>query len=50
VGFANPFAIYAIGANIHDNKVFNASNPVPAGNAVLATRPADPSQPQRINW
>jgi hypothetical protein len=50
VGFANPFAIYAIGANIHDNKVFNASNPIPAGNTVLATRPADPPQPQRVTW
>jgi hypothetical protein len=50
VGFTNPFAIYAIGANIHDNKVFNASTPIPAGNTVLATRPADPPQPQRFNW
>jgi hypothetical protein len=50
VGFASPFAIYAIGANIHDNKVFNASNSIPAGNTVLVTRPADPPQPQRLNW
>jgi hypothetical protein len=50
VGFASPFAIYAIGANIHDNKVFNASNSIPAGNTVLVMRPADPPQPQRLNW
>jgi hypothetical protein len=30
--------------------VFNASNPIPAGNTVLATRPSDPPQPQRVNW
>jgi hypothetical protein len=49
-GFTKPFATYALGANIHDNKVFAARNPVPAGNMVLATRPPDPQQPQRIDW
>jgi hypothetical protein len=57
VGFANPFAIYAIGANIHDNKVFNASNPVPAGNAVWRRAPLIPrnlnastGRPWRLAW
>jgi hypothetical protein len=49
-GFSSAFSIYGIGANIHDNKVFASSTPVPRGNTVLTAPPADPPPPQRIAW
>jgi hypothetical protein len=50
VGFASPFSIYGLGADIRDNKVFGADKAIPPGNTVLSTRPADPPEPRRADW
>jgi hypothetical protein len=51
VDVASPFPTYgSAGQNVHGNSVFNASQPIPAGNTTLTARPADPAQPVRIAW
>jgi hypothetical protein len=51
VDVASPFPTYgSAGQNVHGNSVFNASQPIPAGNTTLTARPPDPAQPVRIAW
>jgi hypothetical protein len=49
-GFDAPFAYYDLGANTHDNKLWNCGGTPPPGNTVLTSAPAALTPPARIAW